>query len=185
MKRKTLLLFLTALLSPTGMRAQSTTTTAPPSAQQPVKPGNSLDDDPAFKRLSPAGQEWVRQITDRLNKAVADKDPAAIDQIERDVEKHQQANAVVAPPPALPANAAAPKTPPAQSGCDASAVKKPRFHIPKAMQDAINKQASAIGNKTGVAVDPNAPAQVVSDAQGKPCASPKTAPKATPKKAKQ
>jgi len=119
----------------------------------------------------------------QLNKAVADKDPDAIDQIERDVEKHQQANAVVAPAPAAPEKKTA--APNAQTGCDASAVKKPRFHIPKAMQDAINKQASAISNKTGVAVDPNAPAQVVSDAQGKPCPSPKTAPKATPKKAKQ
>src|SRR5258708_1725730 len=66
--------------------AQSTPQTAPQPAQQTVKPGNSLDDDPAFKRLSPAGQEWVRQIMQQLNKAVADKDPAAIDQIERDVE---------------------------------------------------------------------------------------------------
>jgi hypothetical protein len=187
MKRKTLLLFVTALLFPTGMRAQSTTPTAPPSAQQPVKPGSSLDDDPAFKRLSPAGQEWVRQIMQQLNKAVADKDPAAIDQIERDVEKHQQANAVVAPAPAPPEKkTASPANAPAQSGCDASAIKKPRFHIPKAMQDAINKQARAIGDKTGVDVDPNAPAQAVSDAQGKPCPpATKTAPKATPKKAKQ
>jgi pyruvate/2-oxoglutarate dehydrogenase complex dihydrolipoamide acyltransferase (E2) component len=107
----------------------ATPSVPPQSAQQTVKPGNSLDDDPAFKRLSPAVQEWVRQVMERLNKAVADKDQDAIDQIERDVEKHQQANAVIAPAPlekktASPVSAPAPNAQPAQSGCDASAVKK-------------------------------------------------------------
>jgi len=53
----------------------------------------------------------------------------------------------------------------------ASPVKKPRFHLPKAVQDAINKQAKQIGSKTGVDVDASAPAKAVKDAQGKPCPS--------------
>jgi hypothetical protein len=64
--------------------------------------------------------------------------------------------------------------------------RKPRFHIPRAVQDAINKQARTLSDKTGVDIDANAPAQTVNDAQGKPCPpAPKTTPKATPKKAKQ
>ena len=61
--------------------------------------------------------------------------------------------------------------PQAPAGCDASPVKKPRFHIPKVIQDAINKQAKQVGSKTGVDVDPKAPAQAVKDAQQKlpPC----------------
>ena len=64
-----------------------------------------------------------------------------------------------------------PATMPVQSGCDASPVKTPRFRIPKAFQDAINKQAKQVSGKTGVDVDPNAPAKAVKDAQQKlpPC----------------
>jgi len=59
-----------------------------------------------------------------------------------------------------------------QAGCITSPVKKPKFHLPKTVQDAINKGAKNIGSKTGVALDPNAPAQTVNDAQkniGNPC----------------
>jgi hypothetical protein len=64
-----------------------------------------------------------------------------------------------------------PATPPVQSGCEATPARKPRFHIPKAFQDAINKQAKQVSGKTGVDVDPNAPAKAVKDAQQKlpPC----------------
>jgi hypothetical protein len=58
--------------------------------------------------------------------------------------------------------------------CDSA--KKPRFH-PKAVQDAIDKQAKQIGGKSGVDLDSKAPGQVLKDAQGKPCPS---APPATP-----
>src|ERR1700683_1669137 len=65
------------------------------------------------------------------------------------------------PSPALP-----PKAP---AGCIAGPVKKPRIHIPKKIQDAINKNVDKVASKTGVEVDKNAPAQAVKDAQNKPC----------------
>jgi len=171
------------------MRAQSTTQPAPQTAQQPTKTPVSLEDSPVFKRLPPDQQEWVKQTMDRLNKAVADKDLAAIDQIQQDIAKHQQANPPVVPAPAPaqkqtppPANVAA-NAKAAQSGCDATQPKKPRFSLTRAMQDAVTRQAAAISGKTGIAVDPNAPAQVINDAQGNPCPpAPNAAPKAAPKK---
>jgi hypothetical protein len=148
MKRKTLFLFISALLCPFAARAQSTTQTAPP-AQQPAKPYSSLDDDPQFKRLSPEQQELVRKTMASVDKAVA-------------AEQNK--------PSATPKPAPAPN---AQPGCAALPVKKPRFHLPKPLQDAIDKQTKQLGSKTGVALDPNAPAQAVNDAQkdaqGKPC----------------
>jgi hypothetical protein len=152
MTRSTTLLLLTALLSCTGARAQST---PPPPAEQPAKPNSTLDDDPQFKRLSPEQQKLVRQMMESLDKAVADEKKSG------------------ATPKAAPANPAPlPNAPPAPAGCIASPVKKPKFHIPKTVQDAINKGAKNIGSKTGVALDPNTPAQTVNDAQkdiGKPC----------------
>jgi hypothetical protein len=153
MKRKTLTLLITALLCPLAARAQST----PQTAQQPAKPYSSLDDDPQFKRLSPEQQELVRKMMASVDKAVA-----------------AEQNKPGATPKVAPPNPA----PNAQPGCTALPVKKPRFRIPKAVQDAINKQTKQLGSKTGVALDPNAPAQAVNDAQGKPCpASPAPAPK--------
>jgi hypothetical protein len=80
-----------ALLASFAVRAQ-------PSSQQPATPpavggpnSKSLDDDPAFKKLSPEQQAWVRQMTERLDKAIADKDSAAIDQLAKEVADHQQA----------------------------------------------------------------------------------------------
>ena len=149
MKRKTLFLLISALLLPLAARAQSTPQTAPP-APQPAKP-YTLDDDPQFKRLSPEQQKLVRQMMESVDKAIAeDKKPGATSK---------------AAPPAPAPNA--------QPGCAALPVKQPRFHIPKAFQDAINKGTKQIGGKTGVDLDPNAPAQTVNDAQkdaqGKPC----------------
>lgn len=66
--------------------------------------------------------------------------------------------------PAPPPNAQIPQT-----GCIASPVKKPKFHIPKSVQDAISKGTKQVGGKTGIDLDPNAPAQTVKDAQGNPC----------------
>lgn len=147
MKSKTLFLIISALLCSVAARAQSTTQTAPP-AQQPANPYSALDDDPQFKRLSPEQQELVRQMMGSVDSAIA-------------ADKNT-------PPKAAPPAPA----PNAQPGCTALPVKKPRFHIPKAVQDAINKQARQIGGKTGVDLDPNAPAQTVNDAQkkiGSPC----------------
>lgn len=145
MTRTLSLVIVSALIAPVAARAQSTPQTAPP-AQQSAKPYSSLDDDPQFKRLSPEQQELVRKMMQSVGKAVAaeQKKPGAT-------------------PNAAPAANA-------QPGCPALPVKKPRLHIPKAVQDAINKQTKQIGGKTGVALDPNAPAQAVNDAQkSAPC----------------
>ena len=148
MKRKTLFLLITALLSCTGVRAQSA---PPPATQQPAKP-YSLDDDPQFKRLSPEQQKLVRQTMESLDKAVADDKKNG------------------APPKSIPAGPAPPPNAQLQqAGCIASPVKKPKFHSPKSVQDAISKGTKQIGGKTGIDLDPNAPAQTVKDAQGTPC----------------
>lgn len=151
MKNTLIYLTLFALLASTGARAQSTTQAAPP-AQQPAKPYSTLDDDPQFKRLSPEQQEIVRKMMESADKAIA-------------AEKKTGA-----PPQAAPANPV--PAPNAQPGCTPLPMKKPKFHIPKSVQDAINKQTKQIGSKTGVDVDPNAPAQTVNAAQGKPCPAP-------------
>ncbi len=158
MKRKTLFLLSSALLAPVAARAQST---APPPAQQPAKPYNTLDSDPAFARLPPEEQAWLRQTMAKLNKAVADKDLNAITQIQQDIAKHQ---AAANPGPVPPKAPNLPNTP-APAGCTALPVKTPKFHLPKPLQDAINKGAKNVGGKTGVDLDPNAPAQTVSNAQ--------------------
>ena len=77
----------------------------------------------------------------------------------------------------------APPVPPpaaqkAPAGCIAAPVKPPRFHLPKKVQDAINKNAKKIADKSGVELDPNAAAQAVKDAQ-KPCPPPAPAPAAS------
>jgi len=144
MKRKTLFLLITALLLPLAARAQSATQAAPP-AQQPAKPYSTLDDDPQFRRMPPEQQELVRKMMENVGKALAD-------------EKNSGATPNTAPKPA-------PNTQPALTGCIAPPVKTPKFHLPKPIQDAINKGAKNIGSKTGVALDPNAPAQTVSNAQ--------------------
>lgn len=179
MNSKTLLLCI-ALLAPRAINAQTSTSSTPAASTQPVTP-TSLDDNPAFKKLSPEQQAWVREMTERLNKAMAQKDTAAIDQIAKEADDHlKQIGA-----PALPVkytyqqtapsnnaptnNVQAPKPQPPQSGCVAEPAKKPRFHLPKKIQDAINRQAKQIGDKTGIEIDPNAPAQTIKDAQNKPC----------------
>ncbi len=157
MERKTLLLLTFALLAPFAARAQTNPPTPPPSKA-------SIEDDPQFKRLSPEQQELVRKAMQNIDKAVAAEGNAS------------------AAPKATPPNPAPALN--AQPGCTTLPVKKPRFHLPKAVQTAINKHAKQIGGKTGVDLDPNAPGQAVNDAQkdaqGKPCPSPAPA---TPKPA--
>jgi hypothetical protein len=135
MKRKLPLAIVFALFLAATGRAQ------PPTPQQPAY--GSIENDPAFKRLPPEQQELVRQIMKNVDTAIA-------------ADKNTPAKA--APPNSTP-------SPNPQSGCAAGPVKKPGIHIPKALQDAINKQAKQLGKQTGVDLDPNAPAQAVKDAQ--------------------
>jgi hypothetical protein len=149
-KRKPLLLLFSALLVPFAARAQ----TNPPAPQPPKA---SIEDDPQFKRLSPDQQEFVRRAMQNLDKAVAQ-------------ERKDGAN---------PGTKPGSPVQPAQPGCVAIPAKKPRFHLPKAVQDALDKQAKQIGGKSGVDLDSKAPGQVLKDAQGKPCP-PATSAKPTP-----
>jgi hypothetical protein len=160
MKTKTLFLLTFALIVPLTARAQSATPTTTP---QPAKRYSSLDDDPQFKRLAPEQQDMVRKAMQNVDNAVAAERKSA---------------------PAPAGAKSQPVTPAAQSGCDASPVKKPRFHLPKAVQDAINKQAKQVGSKTCVGVDPNAPEKAVKDAQQKlpPCPASPAAPARPAKK---
>ena len=161
MTRTPSLAIVSALILATAARAQSTTPSPTPPArspaQQAAKPDDSLENDPSFKRLPPDEQEWIRNTLSKVHTAIAQKDTATLDQVKQDIAKHQAA-ANNAPLPATP-------KPAAPAGCAAEPIKKPKFHIPKAMQDALNKQARQIGKQTGVDLDPNAPAQTVSDAQ--------------------
>src|ERR1017187_11022407 len=84
MKTKTQFLFATALLSCVGIRAQPQSATIQnqnqpePQQAQPHAPGqqevfpapNSLEDDSAFKRLSPEAQYWVSTMTNKLHEAI-------------------------------------------------------------------------------------------------------------------
>jgi len=135
MKRTLSLTIVSALFLAAAARAQSSTP-----APQPATPYNTLDNDPAFKHLPPEQQELVRKIMANVNKAVADVHAAA-------------------PAPPKPA----PPAPP--TGCTAAPVKPPKFHLPKALQDAINKQVKQTAKQTGIDLDPNAPAQAINDAQ--------------------
>ena len=169
MKRKLSLALVSALLLPLAVRAQSTTPAPPPTAQPNAKPSASLEDDPAFKRLPPDEQAWIRQTLDKVHTAIAQKDTAALDQVKQDIAKHQATAANPAPVP-VPPKAAAPPAQAPPSGCAALPVKPPKFHIPKPLQDAINKQTKQVSKQTGVDLDPNAPAQAVKDAQkNTPC----------------
>jgi len=153
MKTKTLFLLTIALLPPLTARAQPPTQTAP---QQPAKRYSGVDDDPQFKRLSPEQQELVRKAMQNLDKAVANdqKNPANPDDTK----------------PRLP-------IPPVQVGCPATPV-KPRFRLPKALQDAVNP--GKLKDMTGVDLG-QAAKDAPKDAQGKPCPPSPAAP-AKPKK---
>jgi hypothetical protein len=136
MNSKRLLRFI-ALLS-LAINAQTSTAGTPagqspaPSAQTATP--SSPDDDPAFKKLSPQEQAWTRQWTERLNKAIADKDTNAIDQLGQEAQKHlqQAANANSAPHYVYAANNPAatnaqPAKPAAPSPCVAMPPKKQTF----------------------------------------------------------
>jgi hypothetical protein len=157
MKRKTLLFLFSALLVATAARAQNNQTTPP------VRSG--IEDDPQFKRLDPDSQKLVKQIMDNVeNAAAAEKASIAAGQ-----------TASAAQTATAKAGTATPK---AQGGCPATPAKKPRFRIPKALQDAVN--SGKLGDLTGINVDPNAKKDTPKDATGKLCP---PAPQAAPKPA--
>jgi hypothetical protein len=141
---------------PTALRAQTAT---PPSQSAPPSAGK-LEDDPAFKKLSPEEQAWVRDMTDRLHKAIAAKDTAAIDQIQKEIAQHNAKNGVPA-------------------GCVATAPKKPSFldRLKQYAQRTVIAQAgkadAKIAQKSGGNVDAgaqDATATAISQAnQPKPC----------------
>ncbi len=62
----------------TGPRTRAT---GPPVASDP----DPLENDAAFKRLSPDKQQWVRGVMDKLNKAIQQKDIGALDRLKVEV----------------------------------------------------------------------------------------------------
>ena len=155
MKRKTLVLLFSALLVPNALvpaalRAQTAT---PPSSPPPAAASNNIDNDPAFKKLSPDEQAWVKDVSDRLHKAVAAKDTAAIDQIQKEVAQHTAKNGAPANCVAAPQKkqsvldrikAHAQRMAIAQAGkADATIAKKSGGNLDAGAQDAT---ATAIAN---------------------------------------
>jgi hypothetical protein len=151
MKHKTFFLPL-ALLASVALRAQ-TLSQQPSAPQVPASSsqgaGNanvrSLEDNPDFKSLPPDQQAWVRQMAQRLDKAMADKDAAAIDQLAKETAEHvkglEKPTLIYeynAPPPnAAPAKSATP------SPCTV-APKKPSFldKLKDHAKRAFDKQAA-------------------------------------------
>ena len=157
-----------------------------------------LDEDPGFKRLSPEEQAWTRSIFERLDKAIADKDLAAIEQIKRETAQHYQAlrdaapasaPLPAAPKPAAPAIVPIPKTPTAQTGCVAAPPKKPSFldklklHAERTLVYQAAKADARIAKQSGGNVDAgtqDATATAVTQAnQPKPCTPVKPAPQSS------
>lgn len=99
MNTKIQVLLATALLSCLGIRAQPQSTTVQdqpkPQQAQPPTPGqitpapDGLDDDPAFKRLSPEGQAWVRAMTNKLHTAIEQKDIQALNRLQLEVAQRE------------------------------------------------------------------------------------------------
>jgi hypothetical protein len=145
MKRKTLLLLFTVLLAPLAARAQTNATTPT---------GGAIENDPQFKRLSAEQQQLVRQIMDQVESAA---------NAERAAQTAQPS--AQAQPKTVKPNTAAPKA--QAGGCPADPPKKSRFHVPKALQDAIN--SGKLGDLTGVNLDPSLKKDTPKDATGKPC----------------
>jgi hypothetical protein len=81
------------------VRAQSQNQPKPEQAQ-PWAPGqevfpvpNSLEDDPAFKRLSPEAQYWVRTMTNKLHEAIEQRGIEGLDQFKLAVAQGELAGA--------------------------------------------------------------------------------------------
>ena len=56
---------------------------------QALPASGNLEDNPDFKRLTPQAQDWVREISQRVDKAIDQKDTRALAQISLDFAKHQ------------------------------------------------------------------------------------------------
>ncbi len=150
------------LFAPVAARAQTPTPEPPPVIpRNPVKLP-SLDDDPRFKALPPDEQGWVRNMMQRLQKAIADKDMPAIDQLKREAEQHQQALAAAAASGASkpPAPAVVPITP--LPPCPFEPPKKPgvldklKAHAKRTLQKQAAKADAQVARQTGGNVDAGA-----------------------------
>jgi len=182
MKHKTLLLSI-ALLAPLALKAQTSLQgtaagQAPAPSTESAKTPNtrSLDDDPSFKSLPPEQQQWVRQMAQRLDKAMAEKDTAAIDQLAKETAEHVKG---LDNPPLTyhyPNNA---PPPPAKLGPCEVASKRPGLldRIKKHAQQTIERQAAKADVKVGTATKGNVDGgvqdtthTVITEAdQSKPC----------------
>ncbi len=90
--KKTMLVLLLAALPPAGTWADSTPPPASSAGGQvmqrpPLTQPGSLEDDPAFKRLAPEQQEWVRTTLNKVDTAIERKDIDALEQIRLDIAK--------------------------------------------------------------------------------------------------
>jgi len=116
--------------------------------------GSGIEDDPQFKRLDSDSQKLVKQIMDNVENAAA-------------AERAAQQTTPPAAPTSPKKDAKPDAAVKAQAGCPADAPKKSRFHLPKALQDAVNK--GKLGDLPGMNIDPNAKKDTPKDANGKPC----------------
>jgi hypothetical protein len=155
MKHKTFLLSF-ALLASMALKAQTPQTNPKSSAEMPAVVTGDYDD-PAFKALPLEEQQFIRYAVSTMTKAFTDHDARAMGRLGLEITD------VISAPPTYAFQK------PATAGCDATPVKKPKIHLPRVLQDAINKNADKLNNKTGVQVDPNAPAQTIDKAQNTPC----------------
>ena len=90
MRTINLLLLVVFWMNSSPAKAQSQDQPKPQQAQ-PLAPGqitpapDGLDEDPRFKRLSPAEQAWVRAMTNKLHTAIEQKDTQALDKLQLEV----------------------------------------------------------------------------------------------------
>jgi hypothetical protein len=167
---RTLLLF-SALLTP--IRAQTPPT--PASQAQPAKP----DDDLASSKLSPEQLAKTQQLMDRLNKAITDKDVAAIDQVNKEMQEnlrqlknpdsptgdyYYRATPTAAPQPATPNPCA---VPPKKGGWFETAKKR----LKQTIEGQAGKLDTQVGKATNGKVDPGAKdtATAAVNAADQPC----------------
>jgi hypothetical protein len=160
---KTKILLTIALCSSLGLRARSQSKSdasqaepdrqtaeprQPPPAEQTSPDPPRIEDDPAFKLLSPAEQEWVMKQIGGLHKAIADtkeqldqQQPAAPQPLRTFHSNHATAPA---------AGCTAPPAPPKKPGW-----LERHLHIkpPAAVQSRIDKERAGVEKKTGISMD--------------------------------
>jgi hypothetical protein len=96
MKRRIKLLSAAMLACLTGFAQQPANAQNQPQQAEAQKPADqvrpdpdNLQDDPAYKRLSPEAQGWVRNMTNRLDTAVAQGDLKGIEQVKLESVRRQ------------------------------------------------------------------------------------------------